>query len=51
MWEVFMRKIRAPLKILFVKDIFEKFIKHTLLKYIKNGYDRLEIRETYERLK
>jgi hypothetical protein len=31
----------APLKIMFVKDIYEKYSKHVLTKYIKNGYDRL----------
>lgn len=49
-WNVFESKIRTPLKILFVRDIFEKYSRHMLEKYIKNGYDRVEYRCTYEKL-
>lgn len=49
-WTIFESKIRAPLKIMFVRDIYEKYSKHVLEKYIKNGYDRIEIRCTYEKL-
>jgi hypothetical protein len=47
MWEVFEKKIRGPAKVLTVKDIFEKYVEHLLLKLIANGYQRVEVRSSY----
>ena len=34
----------------FTLDIFKKYTKHVLLKYIKNGYERVEFRALLAKL-
>jgi hypothetical protein len=41
MWEVFEGKISNFFIIVFTLHLFKKYTKHTLLKYIRNGYDRV----------
>lgn len=41
----------TPYDLLFVADIFEKYTRHLCLKYKANGYQRLELRMTYQPLK
>ena len=51
MWDCFERKISNFFVLVFTLDIFKKYTKHILLKYIKNGYDRVEFRALIVRLK
>lgn len=44
MWERFEEKISNFFPIFFALHIFKKYTRHTMLKYIRNGYDRLEFR-------
>ena len=48
---MFEQKIVTPLSIFVTADIFEKYTRHILKKYIANGYQRIEIRFGFEVLK
>lgn len=41
MWNRFEEKISNFFVLIFALDIFKKYTKHMLLKFIKNGYDRI----------
>ena len=44
MWTRFEEKISNFFPIYFALHIFKKYTRHLLLKYIANGYERLEFR-------
>lgn len=44
MWNRFEQKISNFFVLIFSLHIFKKYTKHVLLKYIKNGYDRIQFR-------
>lgn len=44
MWDRFEQKIGNFFPIYFSLHIFKKYIRHLLLKYINNGYERIEFR-------
>jgi len=44
MWDRFEEKISNFFVLVFALHIFKKYTRHVLLKYIKNGYDRVEFR-------
>ena len=44
MWERFESKISNFFVLVFCLDIFKKYTRHMLLKFIRNGYDRIEFR-------
>ena len=50
MWNRFESKIGNFFVLVFTLDIFKKYTKHILLKYIKNGYDRVEFRALLTKL-
>ena len=50
-WKLFEYKIIAPAKILVITDIFEKYTRHILRKYKKNGYQRIQFRFAYRKFK
>jgi len=41
MWEKFEEKIGNFFILLLTLDLFKKYTRHVLYKYIKNGYERL----------
>jgi hypothetical protein len=41
MWDRFEVKISNFFVLIFALHIFKKYVRHILLKYIKNGYDRV----------
>ncbi len=43
-WDAFEVKIGNFFPIYFSLHIFRKYFKHVLIKYAKNGYDRIEFR-------
>jgi hypothetical protein len=43
-WVLFEEKICNFFVLVFALHIFKKYVRHVLLKYIKNGYDRIEFR-------
>ena len=43
-WDVFEQKISNFFAVYFALHIFKKYTRQLLLKYIRNGYDRLEFR-------
>ena len=43
-WDAFEVKIDNFFPIYFALHIFRKYFKHVLLKYARNGYDRVEFR-------
>jgi hypothetical protein len=51
MWKRFEQKIGNFFPLFFALHIFKKYIKHVLLKYIQNGYDRIEFRAFLGKLK
>ena len=51
MWDRFEKKISNFFVLVFTLDIFKKYTKHVLLKYIRNGYDRIEFRAFLATLK
>ena len=40
-WNLFEKKIITPMKIIFVADIYEKYLRYMLNKFKANGYQRL----------
>lgn len=44
MWDCFEQKIGNFFPIYFSLHIFKNYIRHLLLKYIQNGYERIEFR-------
>ena len=51
MWDRFEQKVGNFFAIIFALHIFKKYTKHILLKYIKNGYDRIEFRAFLPKMK
>lgn len=51
MWDRFESKINNSFMLIFTLDIFKKYTRNTLLKFIKNGYDRIEFRALLTKLK
>jgi hypothetical protein len=40
-WVLFEEKISNFFPIIFALHIFKKYVRHTLLKFIRNGYERV----------
>ena len=43
-WVLFEEKIGNFFILVFALHIFKKYVRHVLLKYIRNGYERIEFR-------
>jgi len=43
-WVLFEQKIGSFFVLLFTLHIFKKYVRHVLLTYLKNGYQRVEFR-------
>lgn len=43
-WVLFEEKIGNFFILVLALHIFKKYVRHVLLKYIKNGYERIEFR-------
>ena len=49
-WVLFEVKISNFFTLVFATHIFKKYVRHVLLKYIKNGYERMEFRAILSQL-
>lgn len=49
-WVIFEEKISNFFPIVFALHLFKKYVRHTLLKFIHNGYERVEFRALLCRL-
>ena len=43
-WVLFEEKIANFFPLMFTLHVYKKYIKHVMLKYIRNGFDRIEFR-------
>ena len=49
-WTLFEKKLSNTATLIFCKNIFPHYVKHVLNKFIRNGYQRVELRCTFARI-
>lgn len=49
-WSIFEKKSANLGTLVYSKDIFKKYVKHVVKKFINNGYQRVEFRSILKKL-